>query len=80
MQPRAEISARRGGAFKRLSDAWYQNKLRKGLCFRCDENMALITGAIQNNSMFLLIAAAENDEDGGIEVTLDEIINTEMDQ
>uniref|UniRef100_A0A0V0GTQ1 Putative ovule protein n=1 Tax=Solanum chacoense TaxID=4108 RepID=A0A0V0GTQ1_SOLCH len=33
VQPRLEISARRGGAYKRLSDAEYQDKLRKGPCF-----------------------------------------------
>lgn len=33
VQPRPEIYARRGGAYKRLSNAEYQDKLRKGLCF-----------------------------------------------
>ncbi|KAK9033095.1 hypothetical protein V6N11_018133 [Hibiscus sabdariffa] len=32
-----ESSSRRGGHYKRLSDVEYHEKLRKGLCFCCDE-------------------------------------------
>ncbi|XP_060203103.1 uncharacterized protein LOC132631549 [Lycium barbarum] len=74
-----ETSARRGGAYKTLSDAEYQDKLRKGLCFRCDEKYGP-NHRCNSKKLNLLIVAAEDGEDRGTEEYSEELINARMDQ
>lgn len=60
VQPGPEISTRRGGAYKRLFDAESQDKLRKGLCFRCDEKYGP-NHRCNSKHLNLLIVAAGDD-------------------
>ncbi|KAF3623547.1 hypothetical protein FXO38_30689 [Capsicum annuum] len=72
-------SACRGGSYKRLSDAKYQDKLRKGLCFLCDEKYGP-NHRCNSKQLNVLIVATEDIEDGDIEEHSEEIINIGIDQ
>nr|XP_016495663.1 PREDICTED: uncharacterized protein LOC107814725 isoform X3 [Nicotiana tabacum] len=74
-----ETFARCGGAYKRLSDAEYQDKLRKGLCFCCDEKYGP-NHRCNLKQLNLLIVAAEDDQEGGINEQTEEVISVGIDQ
>jgi len=78
VQSRSDTSARRGGAYKRLYDAEYHEKLRRGFCFRCDEKYDP-NHRCNSKQLNLLIVAVEDREEGDIEEHSDELINTGMD-
>ncbi|KAK8600351.1 hypothetical protein V6N12_050207 [Hibiscus sabdariffa] len=59
-------STRQGGHYRRLSDAEYHDKLKKGLCFRCDEKYDSNHRCI-SKQLNLLIGAVENVEEDFID-------------
>ncbi|KAK8501229.1 hypothetical protein V6N11_057317 [Hibiscus sabdariffa] len=59
-------STRQGGHYRRLSDAEYHDKLKKGLCFRCDEKYDPNHRCI-SKQLNLLIGTVENVEEDSID-------------
>ncbi|KAK9028932.1 hypothetical protein V6N11_026066 [Hibiscus sabdariffa] len=58
-----ESSSRRGGPYKRLSDVEYHEKLKKGLCFRCDEKYSPNHRCNSKQLNLLIVIVEDEDKD-----------------
>ncbi|KAK8559995.1 hypothetical protein V6N12_012804 [Hibiscus sabdariffa] len=58
-----ESSLRRGGPYKRLSNVEYHEKLKKGLCFHCDEKYSPNHRCNSKQFNLLIVTAEDDDED-----------------